>query len=136
MKYLLDTNVLSELRRRDGSPRVRAWIDDHPDDACAISVISITEIESGLLGVADRDPPFAVRLRDGLERDILEAFEGRTLPVDLAAARHAARLRAPSEAARYDALIAGTALAHGLAVVTRNVRDFAGTGARVIAPWV
>ncbi len=138
MKYLLDTNVISELRKLgDGKAddNVADWVrGQDPDDLC-LSAISILELERGVLGVQRRDPAQGARLRTWLDHHVRPAFSGRILAVDDAIATRCAHLHIPDRRNEADALIAATGLVHGLAVVTRNVRDFDGTGVVVIDPW-
>lgn len=134
--YLLDTNVLSELRRRDRThPGVAAWADSiHPADLF-LSAITILEIEAGMLMVQRRDPAQGEMLRTWIESKVLPAFEGRVLPVDMAVARRCARLHVPDPRAERDALIAATALVHGLTIATRNISDFQAMDVQLHNPW-
>jgi hypothetical protein len=134
--FLLDTNVLSELRRRDRTdPKVAAWSDDvHPADLF-LSVISILEIEAGTLMIQRRDAAQGAMLRAWIDSKVLPAFEGRILPVDTAVAQRCARLHVPDPRSERDALIAATALVHRLKVVTRNVADFQPMGVDLLNPW-
>lgn len=135
--FLLDTNVISELRRPHRADRnVVAWAGIVPAASIFLSAISILEIELGALLVARRDAPSGAVLRDWIDNQILQRFDGRILPVDTAVAQRCARLRIPDPRAERDALIAATALVHGLTVVTRNVGDFTPTGAAVLNPWI
>ncbi len=134
--YLLDTNVVSELRRADrADPRVRAWADTAPVGAAFLSTISILEIELGVLLSERKDPAQGRILRHWLEDQVLSQFDGRILPVDLDVARQCARLHVPDPRSSRDAMIAATALVHAMTVVTRNVADFAPTGVPVLNPW-
>lgn len=136
--YLLDTNVVSELRKaRTGKAdaRVAAWAQATPASAMFLSAISVLELELGILLVERRDGPQAALLRGWLDQHVLPAFDGRILPVDAAVARCCARLHVPDPRAERDALIAATALVHGLTVVTRNVGDFAATNVGLLNPW-
>ena len=136
--YLLDTNVVSELRKaRTGKAdaRVAAWAQATPASAMFLSAISVLELELGILLVERRDGAQAALLRAWLDHHVLPAFDGRILPVDTAVARHCAKLHVPDPRAERDALIAATALVHGLTVVTRNVGDFAATNVGVLNTW-
>jgi predicted nucleic acid-binding protein len=134
--YLLDTNVVSELRRRDPDPHVVAWVRQHERAGLLISVMTVYEIEVGILSVARRDPAQAARLREWLSTQVLVQFEGRIVPVDVAVATRAAALSVPDRRPYSDCLIAATALERGVAVVTRNVADFAGVdGLPIVDPW-
>ncbi|HYE27859.1 MAG TPA: type II toxin-antitoxin system VapC family toxin [Allosphingosinicella sp.] len=134
--YLLDTNVVSELRRgRRADPRVAAWAAAIPAASAFLSVVAIFEIERGILLVGRRDPDQAAALRRWFETRILTDFEGRILPIDTAVARRCAALHVPDPLPDRDALIAATALVHGLTVATRDVGDFRRTGVVLLNPW-
>lgn len=134
--YLLDTNVVSELRRRDRTdPCVAAWVDAIDAHDLFVSVVTILEIERGVIAVARRDAVQGALLGRWLEERVLRAFEGRILPIDTEVARRCAALHVPDPRAERDALIAATALRHTLTVVTRNVADFVPMQVRVIDPW-
>lgn len=138
MTYLLDTNVVSELRKvRAGraDARVAAWADSVDAADLHLSVISLHEIEIGVLLAERRDPAQGAVLRAWLERHVVPAFTGRIVAVDAAVARRSARLHAPDPRPLRDALIAATALVHGMTVVTRNVADFAPAGVSLLDPW-
>lgn len=137
MSWLLDTNVVSELRKssRRGDPAVRAWIGSQHPFELHLSSITVLEIELGIRRIARRDPDQAVRLQRWLDEDLLEVFSGRVLPIDAAVARRAARMHVPDPRPERDALIAATAAVHGFTVVTRNVRDFRELGVPVVDPW-
>ena len=134
--FLLDTNVLSELRRRGRThPRVAAWADSVRVSELFLSAITILEIEAGTLLLARRDEAQGAVLRTWIDAKVLPAFAGRILPVDTAVAQRCARLHVPDPRAERDALIAATALVHRLRVVTRNVADFQPMGVELINPW-
>lgn len=134
--FLLDTNVVSELRRPDKTDRnVAAWASEIPAASFFLSAISILEIELGALLIARKDAPQGAVLRAWIDHQILARFEGRILAVDTAVAQRCARLHIPDPRAERDALIAATALVHGLTIVTRNVGDFEPTGVALINPW-
>lgn len=134
--YLIDTNVISELRKRDrANPRVLAWADWTDREAYYLSAITIFEVRHGVLLIERRDSAQGALLRQWLERDILGAFAGRILPVDTDVALRCAALHVPNPRPDRDAYIAATALVHDLTVVTRNTRDFEGTGVRLFNPW-
>ncbi|GAB2453284.1 type II toxin-antitoxin system VapC family toxin [Nocardioides hungaricus] len=135
MRYLLDTNVVSELRRRPGNAGVNTWVREQSSADLAISVITVLEIETGILRIARTDRAQADRLTAWFEQKVLDGFAGRILPVDLPTVRRTASLHVPDPAAHADALIAATALARDLVVVTRNVPDFVRTGVDVVNPW-
>lgn len=135
--YLLDTNVLSALRRRDHTdPKVAAWADSVNPAALYLSTITVLEIELGALALARRDTVQGNILRQWIDRKVLPAFTDRILPVDVAVARQCARLHVPDRRPERDALIAATALAHRLIVVTRNLADFRPMGVQVLDPWL
>lgn len=138
MNYLLDTNVVSELRKiGDGKAdaRVAAWVDTEDAESFFISAITILELERGVLGIQRRDAAQGARLRAWLDNHVRPEFAGRILPIDDQIAMRCAHLHIPDLRNEVDALIAATALVHGLTVATRNVRDFEGTGVVVVNPW-
>ena len=127
--YLLDTNVLSEIRKISqgkAHPAVAAWAERVDFDRCYLSVITLLEIEQGILRVRHRsDEAQFARLENWLEGTVLPTFDTRILPVDRHTARVCARLHIPDRRPYNDALIAASAIRHGLTLVTRNTRDFA-----------
>jgi len=136
--YLLDTNVVSELRKirlgkADG--HVAAWADSMDAADLYLSVITIQELEIGVLLAERRDPSQGAVFRAWLNDHVLPAFSGRILAVDTAVALRSARLHVPDPHPVRDGLIAATALVHSMTVVTRNVADFEPTGARTLNPW-
>ena len=136
--FLLDTNVISELRKLgDGKAdrRVAAWVSGGDAASFYISALTLMELEIGILRIERRDAAQGDRLRTWMDRHVLPEFLERTLPVDAVVALKCARLHVPDPRAERDALIAATALVHGMAVVTGNVADFETTGAEVIDPW-
>ena len=134
--FLLDTNVISELRRPDKADRnVVAWAGTIPAATFFLSAISILEIELGVLLIARKDAAQGAVLRAWIDDQILPRFDGRILAVDTAVAQRCARLHVPDPRAERDALIAATALVHGLTVVTRNVADFEPVGVALLNPW-
>ena len=137
--FVLDTNVISELRKaRSGKadPHVAAWASTTVPGSLFVSAITVLELETGVLLVERRDARQGVILRAWLNDQVLPAFAGRVLPVDQAVAQRCARLHVPDPRADREALIAATALVHGMAVVTRNVADFEPTGVDVVNPWL
>ena len=136
--FVLDTNVLSELRKANAGkadPGVVGWAAGVPVGALFLSAISILELEMGILLIERRDAMQGGMLRGWFNEHVLPAFSGRILPVDCAVALQCARFHVPDPRAERDALIAATALVHGMTVVTRNVADFAPTGVAIINPW-
>src|SRR5699024_10629022 len=137
VSHLLDTNVISELRKpeRRADVSVRTWVAARAPSDLYLSVITVLEVEVGIGRLAKRDPAQAGRLQTWFDEELLDAFAGRTLPVDVPVARRAARLHVSDPRPERDALIAATAAVHGLAVVTRNVKDFEPLDVAVINPW-
>ena len=136
MTYLVDTNVWSELRNRgraDGA--VRGWAETANPADLYLSVVTAFELERGVLLVERRDPGQGLRLRRWLEQHVLEPFERQILPIDTPIARRCAALHVPDPRPERDALIAATALTHGLTVVTRNIADFQPMGVALLNPW-
>ena len=139
MTYLLDTNVVSELRKiGDGKAdaNVIAWVSREDATSFFLSAITILELERGILGVQRRDARQGARLRTWLDSHVRPEFAGRIIAIDDVVATRCAHLHIPDRRNEVDALIAATALVHGLTVVTRNVKDFEGTGAIIVDPWL
>jgi predicted nucleic acid-binding protein len=135
--FLLDTNVISELRRPErANNNVIAWASTVPAASFFLSAISILEMELGTLKIARRDATQAAILRAWIDEHVLPRFEGRILAVDTAVAQRCARLHVPNPRAERDALIAATAMVHGLTVVTRNVADFKSIAVALLNPWL
>jgi hypothetical protein len=134
--YLLDTNVVSELRKAKKADRgVRTWAQAIPASSLYLSAISILELEIGILLLERRDRKQGAILRAWMDGHVLPAFDGRILAIDAAVARRCAALHVPSPRSDRDALIAATALVHSMTVVTRNVDHFQPTGVAVVNPW-
>ena len=136
--YLLDTNVVSELRKAKSGKADRnviVWASGVEVPDLFLSAISVLELEIGVLLIERRDSAQGSILREWLEAHVLAAFAHRILPVDTAVAQRSARLQVPDPCADRDALIAATALCHGMAVVTRNVAHFERTGVKILNPW-
>lgn len=136
--YLLDTNVISELRKAKSSQsnkNVTAWAKDIFPSSLFISVITLLELEIGILLVERRDQPQGAILRSWLNAHVLPVFSERILLIDVAVAQCCAKLHVPNPRSDRDAIIAATALVHGMTVVTRNVSDFDQTGVEILNPW-
>ncbi|MEJ2419434.1 MAG: type II toxin-antitoxin system VapC family toxin [Exilibacterium sp.] len=136
--YLLDTNVVSELRKAKSGKidkNVLAWANSVATSSLFLSVVTIMELETGVLLIERRDPTQGGVLRSWLNAHVLPAFSERILPVDTAVAQCCARLHVPDPRSDRDALIAATALLHGMTVVTRNVDDFMATKVDLLNPW-
>ena len=136
--FVLDTNVVSELRKANtgkANANVVAWANSVLPASLFLSAISILELEMGILLIERRDQEQGKMLRNWLENQVLPTFEERILAVDTAVARQCARLHVPDPCSERDALIAATALVHGMTIVTRNVDDFKPTGIAVLNPW-
>ena len=135
MKYLLDTNVVSELRKRDRANQlVSAWLRERKPQELFVSVLTLGELRRGAERVSRRDPRSAVALRTWLDRTRTR-FRDRIVNVDAAVADRWGRLGAVDPLPDIDGLLAATALVHGMTVVTRNVRHIAPTGAPHVNPF-
>ncbi|MGB4347563.1 MAG: type II toxin-antitoxin system VapC family toxin [Burkholderiaceae bacterium] len=138
MMFVLDTNIVSELRKAKSGkadPKVVAWAASINADDLFLSAITVLELEMGVLKVERRDALQGSALRNWLDHQVLPAFEGKILVVDTAVARRCARLHVPDRCSERDALIAATALVHGMTVVTRNTSDFEVSGVALLNPW-
>lgn len=136
--FLLDTNVVSELRKAPfgrAQPNVVRWADPIPPARLFLSVMTLMELETGARRLERRDAQQGRRLLAWFENDVLAAFEGRILPFDVRVGRRCATLHVPNQRPAHDAVIAATALVHGLTVVTRNTRDFEPMGVPLLNPW-
>jgi toxin FitB len=134
--FLLDTKVISELRRPERADKnVIAWARTVSVANFFLSVISILEIELGTLQITGKDAAHGAILRAWIDEQILPRFEGRILPLDTAVAQCCAYLHVPHRRSERDALIAATAIVHDLTVVTRDVADFKPTGVKLLNPW-
>jgi len=135
--YLLDTNVVSELRKAKSgkiAPTVLTWVNRVPAASLFLSVIAILELETGVLLVEHRDPKQGLVLRSWLDDHVLPAFSERILSVDVAVAQCCARLHVPDPRSDRDVLLAATALVRGMTVVTRNADDFSSSGVEILNP--
>ena len=136
--YLLDTNVVSELRKvNTGSahPQVKSWAKGLDAETTFLSVITLLELEQGILSLERRDPRQGLMLRAWMENRVQRAFAGRILPIDTPIAIRCAALHVPDPRSYRDSLIAATALVHAMTVVTRNVSHFKPMGVTVLDPW-
>jgi toxin FitB len=136
--YVLDTNVVSELRKirlGKADAQFALWADSIEVMDLYLSAITIQELEIGVLLAERRDPSQGAVFRLWLNSHVIPAFNGRILDVDTAVAQRSAKLHVPDPRPVRDGLIAATALVHGMTVVTRNVADFEPTGVRTLDPW-
>jgi toxin FitB len=134
--FLLDTNVVSELRRaRRTDPNVAAWAESVPQEDMFLSSVTILELEMGALRLARRDGDRGRAIQRWIQDRVLRAFADRILAVDTAVARRCAPLHVPHPRPHRDSLIAATALVHGLVVATRNRADFEPMAVPILNPW-
>lgn len=137
--YLLDTNVLSELRKA-GSNKANAnvieWAKDKATSNLFISSISVLEIEMGILQLKRKDPKQAAIYSTWLNDHVLKAFSDRVLPFDTSIALKCAQLHVPNPKSERDAMIAATCIVHGFALVSRNEKDFQHINVELINPWL
>jgi hypothetical protein len=139
VNWLLDTNVVSELCKA-GAQRadrpVLAWARARRPDTLYLSIISVLEIEIGIRRVEYKDAAQGQLLRRWLDEQLLPTFGDRILTIDLPVVRRCSALHVPNPAPVRDALIAATAITHGLTIATRNVGDFESSGAMTVNPWL
>lgn len=136
--FILDTNVVSELRKvrlGKADAGVAAWADSVNADVLYLSAITVLELELGVLQMERRDARQGAALRSWLDGAVIPEFAGRVLPIDTEVARRCARLHVPDPRSERDALIAASALVHGMTVVTRNSADFEPTEVALLNPW-
>lgn len=136
--YLLDTNVISELRKANtgkADSNVVAWASGIPTSQLYISVITLLELEMGILAIERKDTAQGAMLRYWLESNVLPAFADRTLVFDTKVARCCAGLHIPDRRSERDSMIAATGKVHNMTIVTRNVKDFVDTGTTLLNPW-
>ncbi|RCL02111.1 MAG: toxin VapC [Candidatus Tokpelaia sp. JSC188] len=137
--FLLDTNVISELRKAgDGKAdaNVVTWLASADATTFYLSAVTLMEIELGILRIERRDPAQGIRIRSWMDHHVLPEFANRILPVDTAVALRCAPLHVPADPRpERDAFIAATALVHGMTLVTRNLADFTPTGVPLLNPW-
>lgn len=137
--FLLDTNVVSELRKIGfgrADPQLEKWATSTPGTQTFISVITVFEIERGILLIERRDRQQGQVLRRWLNNYVLTHYSDRILPISTRIAQRCASLHSPDPMPDYDAFIVATALEHGLTVVTRNASDFERTGVKLLNPWI
>jgi predicted nucleic acid-binding protein len=136
--FLLDTNIVSELRKSKSgraNKNVVAWANSVSATSLYLSVISILELETGILLIERRDTAQGAVLRSWLNTHVLPAFSDRIIMVDTAVAQCCAKLHVPDPRSDRDAMLAATAIVHGMTMVTRNVDDFKPTGVEILNPW-
>lgn len=136
--FLLDTNVVSELRKaRTGKahPNVAAWAKTVQESSLFLSAIVVQELEIGVLQLERKDSAQGAILRSWQNEYVLPTFADRVLSIDTTVARRSARLHVPDPQPYRDGLIAATALVHGMTIVTRNIADFQATGVPLLNPW-
>lgn len=137
--YILDTNVLSELRKiKSGraDKNVTSWVHQVPAVSMYLSAITILELEMGMLRIERKDAHQGKLLKKWINDHVLPAFKDRILPFDTAVAQCCAKLHVPDPRSERDAMIAATAIVHGMTVVTRNTKDFDTTGVSLLNPFV
>ncbi len=134
MKFLLDTNVVSEVRRKAPNPKVLSWMEQTEPDSLAISVLTLGEIVKGAESLAHRDPAASQSLYAWLE-GLRHNFANRILGIDDAVSVIWGRLCAIRPLPVIDSLLAASALAHDMTIVTRNTADFERAGVRLYNPW-
>lgn len=135
MTYLIDTNIISEIRKGGRcDPNVAQWYDGIADDDLHLSVLVLGEIRQGVERSRRRDPDKANALHQWLAQ-VSVAFEGRILPVDSIVAEVWGRMNVPDPISTVDGLMAATAKVHGLTLVTRNIADVAPSGAALLNPF-
>ncbi len=134
MSFLIDTNVLSEARRKNGDPTVKAWLGSTSSDAMFLSVLVVGEIRNGIERLRPRDAVQASVFETWLHT-LVSDFGDRILPITARIAEEWGRMNAPDRIPAVDGLIAATARVHGLTLVTRNEADFRRTGIAILNPW-
>jgi toxin FitB len=136
--FILDTNVVSELRKVSlgtAHPKLSEWANSVNSSHLYLSSITILELELGVLRLERKDPRQGLVLRRWLDLKVLPEFEGRVLSFDSVVAQRCATLHVPNPRSERDAVIAATALVHGMTIVTRNISDFQPTGVGLVNPW-
>jgi predicted nucleic acid-binding protein len=136
--FVVDTNVVSELRKAKSGKanrNVTTWAASVPTSSMFVSVVTILEIEIGVRLLERRDSKQGAVMRAWMDDHVVVAFTDRVLDIDAAVAIECAKLHVPDPRSERDALIAATALVHGLTIATRNVADFASMGVSLLDPW-
>jgi toxin FitB len=135
LNYLVDTNIISEVRKRDRcDPRVAAWYASIEDEAVYLSVLVLGEIRRGVERIRPNDPAQA-RALEGWLSQVIKSFGDRILPIDQAVAEAWGRMGAERPLSTIDSLLAATAKVHGMTLVTRNIPHVARLGVDVINPF-
>lgn len=134
MSFLLDTNVVSELRKPQPNPHVVEWFDGTPEEEVFLSVLVVGELRQGIARKRRKDPTSAAHLTRWVDK-LIEQHALRILAVDLRVAELWADLGVPDPLPLFDGLLVATALAHDLTLVTRNVRDVARSGVPILNPF-
>jgi len=138
MIYLLDTNVVSELRKAKTSKankNVMRWVASVPSNRLFISVITVLELEMGILSLERKDEKQGKVLRQWFSNHVLPTFQDRILEINTPIALRCAKLHVPDPKSERDAMIAATALNHGMTIATRNTQDFKNSGVHLLNPW-
>lgn len=136
--YLLDTNVISEIRKIQqgkADPHLSAWIKQTPVNQMYISALTLLELDKGIMRIERKDQPQGAMLRAWLEQQVKPTFKGRILPFDECTAPICAAMHIPDPKPITDSLIAATAIQHDLTLVTRNIKDFEHSGAKLLNPF-
>ncbi|MCQ2991464.1 type II toxin-antitoxin system VapC family toxin [Pseudomonas tremae] len=134
--FLLDTHVVSELRKRNADVNVLHWSRIQLASSLFVSSITILELETGILRIERNDPTQGAALRMWLDHHVLNAFAGRTLPIDTQVAKRCGHLHVRDPRSECAGLIAATTLLHVMMLVTRNTVDFEFCGAALLNPWI
>lgn len=135
MPFLIDTNVLSEIRRKSADAQVLRWQADRDLGECWVSVITLMEIRNGTQRIREADPIFAQKLDAWYQDVLLPTYKGRILPVTLSVCETRAEFSNDRTLPALDALMGATAKYNKLTLVTRNVKDFKGLGIQLLNPW-
>jgi toxin FitB len=134
VNFLLDTNVISEVRKKSPDPGVAAWFAAVPGEALFLSVLVVGEVRQGVERLGRRDPTQAARIAGWLET-LKTPYGGRIVPISATIAEEWGRLNAAGPLPVVDGLLAATAKVHGFALVTRNTADVARTGVELLNPF-